>query len=109
MMGHVVRENPRWTRNHFDYGCRIWNGVRFSSLTPHEMKPKEVADFEEFEGGPIPPRVVRIEFLPPGPSLPESVASFGRAMNRHRLMERLKKDESYRHQMRLQYQRNGWS
>jgi hypothetical protein len=109
MKGYVVREEPRRKRNHFNYGCGIWNGARFDSVSIVEFKSKEVADIEEFEGRPIPPRVVKIEFLPQCPSLPESVASFGLAMNRRRLMERLKKDESYRHQMRSHYKRNGWS
>lgn len=100
MLGHVVRENPRWRQNHFDYGCGVWNGARFDCLTPHEMKPKEIAEIEGWEGGPVPPRVVKIEFPPDCPSLPTGVVSFGRGQARRRLMARLREGEAYRHRMR---------
>jgi hypothetical protein len=101
MRGYVARENPRWTRNYFDYGCGIWNGVRFDCLTPHEMKPKEIAELLEYEHGGIPPRLVKIEFPPDFPSPPAGVVSFGRSKATQVLMSRLQKDEQHRHRMRL--------
>ena len=73
------------------------------------MKPKEIAEIEEFEGGPTRPHLVRIDFLPTGPALPSGVVSFGLAMACRELVAHLKKNEAYRREMRAQYARNGWN